>query len=602
MTHSIKMISVRRYFALLVSVIYSLSLLRIHAYNSQIFSSPTVEGVVVYYRVISETNKTCEVGFGSSTTPCVDITTSGTITLPDSVEGYQITEISTEAFKNCKDITYIRLPSYLTNIGYRAFENCTGIKHIWFPKTLRFIGQYVFYGCTRLRSISIPENVTIIHEYAFGNCSSLRLIDIRSENLQNVGTMNGTPMSRLIFNRIYYNPLVFFPINKAEAYSDFFSFSNAFILESGHAVFEMDTEELGDMVFRVLDEDKGCVQIGWDLNANIWGGYPQTIAIDPSTSGQIILPDEVLGYKITRIGARSFWYCNITGVRLPQELQTIGPWAFAYTNLERIDLPNQLDTIGFSAFNDCIYLKTVNIPQSVKSIERSAFSTCHKLNNVVIPDSVNKIGIWAFNTCDSLEQICIPEAVKTIGTLAFQCCHKLKHLVMEARNISIDYEDFGTGYEVFFQCENLSHITFGKNVESICDGIFPSDKNNNEEYDNIDTVRCLSVNPPIISDSCFSTKTYNRARLVVPKESFNSYKNAIGWRNFIHISIDGEESIFGDVNGDHRINISDVTALIDFLLSGNDSQINRANSDVNQDGKINISDVTALIDILLTQN
>lgn len=56
----------------------------------------------------------------------------------------------------------------------------------------------------------------------------------------------------------------------------------------------------------------------------------------------------------------------------------------------------------------------------------------------------------------------------------------------------------------------------------------------------------------------------------------------------------------GDVNGDDRINISDVTALIDFLLSGDDSDINRANSDVNEDGKINISDVTALIDYLLS--
>lgn len=58
----------------------------------------------------------------------------------------------------------------------------------------------------------------------------------------------------------------------------------------------------------------------------------------------------------------------------------------------------------------------------------------------------------------------------------------------------------------------------------------------------------------------------------------------------------------GDVNGDDRINISDVTALIDFLLSDDDSHINRENSDVNGDGKINISDVTSLIDILLTQH
>ena len=55
--------------------------------------------------------------------------------------------------------------------------------------------------------------------------------------------------------------------------------------------------------------------------------------------------------------------------------------------------------------------------------------------------------------------------------------------------------------------------------------------------------------------------------------------------------------VFGDVNGDYYVNISDVTALIDHLLSG--SSIIRRNADVNYDGAVNIGDVTALIDMLL---
>ena len=56
----------------------------------------------------------------------------------------------------------------------------------------------------------------------------------------------------------------------------------------------------------------------------------------------------------------------------------------------------------------------------------------------------------------------------------------------------------------------------------------------------------------------------------------------------------------GDVNGDGSVNISDVTALIDYLLTGNASEISMSGVDTNQDGSINISDVTALIDHLLT--
>jgi hypothetical protein len=57
--------------------------------------------------------------------------------------------------------------------------------------------------------------------------------------------------------------------------------------------------------------------------------------------------------------------------------------------------------------------------------------------------------------------------------------------------------------------------------------------------------------------------------------------------------------LVGDVNGDGDINISDVTALIDYLLNGNASNIQLGNADINTDGSVNISDVTALIDRLL---
>ena len=51
----------------------------------------------------------------------------------------------------------------------------------------------------------------------------------------------------------------------------------------------------------------------------------------------------------------------------------------------------------------------------------------------------------------------------------------------------------------------------------------------------------------------------------------------------------------GDVNGDGEVNIADINALIDMILSSNTD----ASGDVNNDGEVNIADVNAVIDLIL---
>ena len=58
---------------------------------------------------------------------------------------------------------------------------------------------------------------------------------------------------------------------------------------------------------------------------------------------------------------------------------------------------------------------------------------------------------------------------------------------------------------------------------------------------------------------------------------------------------DGGSALPGDVNGDGSVNISDISEVIDLILSGRFSP----NADVNGDGSVNISDINALIAIIL---
>ncbi|MDY5360830.1 MAG: dockerin type I repeat-containing protein, partial [Sodaliphilus sp.] len=68
---------------------------------------------------------------------------------------------------------------------------------------------------------------------------------------------------------------------------------------------------------------------------------------------------------------------------------------------------------------------------------------------------------------------------------------------------------------------------------------------------------------------------------------------------------DGFETVYnaipedkkGDINGDGVVNVSDVTALINKILTLADYP--DAVCDINGDGEVNVSDVTALINMIL---
>lgn len=62
-------------------------------------------------------------------------------------------------------------------------------------------------------------------------------------------------------------------------------------------------------------------------------------------------------------------------------------------------------------------------------------------------------------------------------------------------------------------------------------------------------------------------------------------------RSFVY-----HEAVQGDVNGDSEVNIADINALIDLILTGGSGD---ARSDVNGDGEVNIADVNAVIDLIL---
>ena len=62
------------------------------------------------------------------------------------------------------------------------------------------------------------------------------------------------------------------------------------------------------------------------------------------------------------------------------------------------------------------------------------------------------------------------------------------------------------------------------------------------------------------------------------------------------------EYILGDVDNSGKVTITDVSALISYLLSGDETGVNLLAADVNKDGKVTIADVSDIISILLNGN
>ena len=89
----------------------------------------------------------------------------------------------------------------------------------------------------------------------------------------------------------------------------------------------------------------------------------------------------------------------------------------------------------------------------------------------------------------------------------------------------------------------------------------------------------------------------------------DDYTDEISWlKEWLHdriawmdkqLGFDPNASMRGDVDTDGSVTIADVTTLIDYLLSGNESGIDTAAADCDLDSIVGISDVTTLIDYLL---
>ena len=160
-------------------------------------STMTVEGIEMWFSIVSKEDKTCVVGgvdaagyyWAVDSASC-----SGPVTIPATVDGYNVIGIAGLAFAELPAITSMNLPESIESIGIEAFYGCTGISNINIPNSVHTIGSAAFYNCSSLISITIPNGVTSIEYSTFSGCTNLTNITIPNS----VTTIGKSAFSRCI--------------------------------------------------------------------------------------------------------------------------------------------------------------------------------------------------------------------------------------------------------------------------------------------------------------------------------------------------------------------------------------------------------------------
>ena len=341
----------------------------------------------------------------------------------------------------------------------------------------------------------------------------------------------------------------------------------------------------GDNLAWAFDENSGVLTVSGEGEM-----YDQWEDLDvegpelpPWASLRMQIKEIVVEEGVTSIGAYAFTDCYaLTKIDLPESLTVIGKNAFAWAGmLEEVSIPDGVEIMGENTFTGCSELKKVKLPASLKVLDM-VFPMCNALEELEIPEGVTTIGNNVFDFCFSLREITIPASVTSIGAAAFVDCFLLENVhyggsEADWRNISVGGDN-----------DNLlnAKIHFTEVPDTTVSGTVSGGEGATIEI----MVNGESVQVEVQEDGSFALPAEGEFDVVIKKPGCLTVtvKN-VSTENG-DVALPEVVMVAGDVNGDDKINISDMGAFRQEFgkVGGN---IANGLTDVNGDGKVNIADM-----------
>ena len=328
----------------------------------------------------------------------------------------------------------------------------------------------------------------------------------------------------------------------------------------------INSKEIGNFAFlgdTSLSEVNIGAQVG-RINEGAFNGCTSltTVNFDPKCS-------------IARIGDEAFINSGLETLNIKSiRLGTLGDWALAQTRLTRFEVTDGLTHLGNGALAHNPYLADVTLPGFGKAnYGNSDLATQEKPNGEEFMPlrapgmnfKLSRIGAYAFAD-DSL--LNTGRMMRT-GVGGIQ--------VIEP-------------YAFYNNSQVMDTMYLPASVRFLGDSAMAGMTGMRTFKVNAETV-------PELGMDVWAGVDQPSIPLITPSDEAElMYQEADQWMNFFF----APSFLRGDVNNDGIINIADVTSLIDYILTGDSTDVNILAADMDADGTVGISDVTALIDYILT--
>ena len=265
---------------------------------------------------------------------------------------------------------------------------------------------------------------------------------------------------------------------------------------------------------------------------------------------------------------------TLQSMYLPQSIEAIGKLAFSGSvistfNLNDLSVKTEyLTKIGEDAFKDCNCLVIAPDLSHVTIIERGVFENCSNLAGVSCLPVVIEVKDAAFKNCvkatiqfNAKSSTCLEKvgdyAFENVECVYFDSTDKLYYIgnyaLRGCLNTSFYFGDCLNLTELpsFENCSKMQSIIFPPNVKRVCSNSFIGCNSLQtvhmadcveeiEEYAFKDSplinyVYLPTGEIPLVSENCFNSSVYQSARLFVPANKLQFYKEHAIWGNFENI-------------------------------------------------------------------